>query len=297
MNENRRQRRELVSRYGPDDLVGSANEVTCDKVLEATRLVVKGRRYNLAQLLDDSAPMPMWRYWKQALLTDRAVVGRFVGSNVQSYLEETVCGATHSGTHLDGLAHIGIGEYTYNGIPYSSIVSATGVSSLGIEHVPPLVTRGVLLDIAGLKDRACLADGYRVTGEDLDEACARQEVVVGPGDGLLVHTGWSQFWDRDPARYLDGEPGLGLDAAEWATSRRVAFIGADNWAVEVVPAEGREEAFPVHQWCLVRYGCYLLENLRTEDLVRDSVWECLVVVAPLRTRGTTASMVSPIAVA
>lgn len=283
-------------RYGADDTIGALNEITDDTVRAAVALVRAGRRYQLAQILDSDSPAQMWRYWKHSLLLDRVIPGRFVGANRQSFLEESVAGALHSGTHLDGLAHIGIGEHTYNGHRYDEIVDAAGLTKLGIEDVPPIVTRGVLLDITRVAGVEMLGDSQVVTPDMLDAAAQAQGVDVRPGDVLVIHTGWSALWGVDDDRYKRSEPGIGLAAARWCTDRRVAVVGADNWAVEVVPGERRELSFPVHQHCIAQYGVYLLENVRSQELVRDGVSEFFCAILPARLRGASASIVSPVAV-
>lgn len=283
-------------RYGAEDTLGAVNEITDESVRAAAALVRQGRRYQLAQILDSGSPAQMWRYWKHSLLLDRVLPGRWVGANRQSFLEESVAGALHSGTHLDGLAHIGIGDHTYNGHRYDEIVDAAGLTRLGIEHVPPIVTRGVLLDVARAAGVEMLGDTEAVTPELLDAATEAQDVEVRAGDVLILHTGWSALWGADDDRYKGSEPGLGLAAARWCTDRRVAVIGADNWAVEVVPGERDELSFPVHQHCIAQYGVYLLENVRTEELVRDGVSEFFCAILPARLRGASASIVSPVAV-
>lgn len=287
---------EFPRRYGAEDTIGALNEIDEQAVRAAAALVRHGRRYQLAQILDARSPAQMWRYWKHSLLLDRVIPGRFVGANRQSFLEESVAGALHSGTHLDGLAHIGIGEHTYNGHRYDEIVEADGLKKLGIEAVPPIVTRGVLLDVAAAAGVEMLGDTEAVTPDLLETAARTQGVEVRPGDVLVLHTGWSSLWGVDDERYRAAEPGIGLAAARWCTDRRVAVVGADNWAVEVVPGERPELSFPVHQHCIAQYGVHLLENVRTEELVRDGVSEFLCAILPARLRGASASIVSPVAV-
>jgi kynurenine formamidase len=285
-----------TSPYGPLDRVGAANEIDAAKVLQAAALVREGRRYDLSQILDDHAPTQMWRYWKHTLVADRAIPERALGSNLQTFVEESVAGALHSGTHLDGLGHIGIGQFTYNGLRYADIIGANGLNQLGIESVPPLFSRGVLLNLARLHGVEMLGPSQAVGEEDLEGAVEAQQLQVGSGDILLLHTGWGKLWEGDPEQYKSTEPGLDLGGAAWCTRRRVAVIGADNWAIEVVPSPREGEAFPVHQHCLTRHGCYLLENVRTEELAREGVQEFCCVVLPNRLRGASASIVSPLAV-
>lgn len=284
-------------RYGPDDELGAANEITDAKVREAVGLVKRGVRYALGQVLEDGAPTQMSRYWKSALGLGHILPQHAFGENEQSFVEETVAGALHSGTHLDGLGHIGIGSRTYNGIPYGDIVTSEGLRRLGIEGVPPFVTRGVLLDVAALRGRPALDATYAVTAADLGEACERQGVDVRPGDAVIVHTGWGSLWMKDNDRYAKSEPGIDLSAAQWCTDRRVCVIGADNWAVEVVPYPDQRLAFPVHQHCIAKYGVYLLENVMTAEVAMDGVSEFCFVLLPVRIKGASASPVTPLAIA
>lgn len=284
------------NRYGDDDVVGAANEITSEKVIQAVRLVNKGERLVLARVLADDSPTQMWRYWKHHMTLNSVLPENYIGINAQSYVEEAVSGALHSGTHLDALGHIGIGEFAYNGSKYSTIVSGQGLLKLGIENVPPIVTRGVLLDIAALHGMPVLSDGYCVTADDLMGAETKAGIKISSGDAVLIHTGWGRFWEEDPKRYASGEPGISLEGARWLSERRVSLIGADNWAVEVVPGLIDEGSFPVHQHCITLYGQYLLENVDTEPLVKSGVSEfCFMVTAP-RLKGASGVPVAPIAI-
>jgi kynurenine formamidase len=283
-------------RYPDDDQIGAANEIDADCVVRAARLVRHGRRYALGQVLSASSPHQMWRYWKHSLLTDRTLPGRAFGANQQSFVEESVSGALHSGTHLDGLGHIGIGDYAYGGRPWSQVVAADGLVELGIENVPPLVTRGVLLDVAAVHGVPALDPDQPVTAEDLTRAESVAGMRVTAGDVVLVHTGWGKLWDTDPERYAASEPGLDIDGARWCVTRRVTVIGADNWAVEQVPLAPAADSFPVHQETITRNGTYLMENVRTEELAADGVAEFCCVIAPVLLRGASGSMVNPVAV-
>jgi kynurenine formamidase len=121
-------------------------------------------------------------------------------------------------------------------------------------------------------------------------------LTVGAGDIVILHTGWGALWDTDPDRYGTGEPGIDVEAARWLTTRRVAVIGADTWAVEQVPSASADESFPVHQECITRNGVYLLENVRTSELAADLVSEFCCVITPVRLAGASGSMVGPVAV-
>lgn len=297
MNQKRRAGTDVVPRrYADDDVIGAANEITDDRVTAAAALIRTGRRYSLAQVLQPDSPTQMWRYWRHSLLTDRATPERAFGTNTQTFVEESVSGALHSGTHLDGLAHVGIGPWAYGGRAYADIISADGLTDLGIEHVPPLVTRGVVLDAAATRRVEQLDPEYPITATDLETAAERVGVSIGPGDVLLVHTGWGALWDSAPDQYIASEPGIDLSAARWCADHRVSVIGADNWAVERVSTEPEAEAFAVHQETITRNGIFLLENVRTAELVADGVTTFFCSIAPIRLRGASGSMVNPVAV-
>lgn len=275
------------SRYGPGDELGALNELSSEGVLAALRLPAEGRLIELAPLLERGMPGPIGREWRQIVLADRALDG--------GGFDDEVTAPAHVGCHVDGLAHLGIARRAYNGIPYDELVSRTGLRRLGAEHMIPWVTRGVCLDIAALRGTDVMAAGDAVTAADLEAACARQGIAIRPGDVVLLHTGWMSHW-HDPATYLAAEPGIGGEAARWLTERRVSAIGADNWAVEVLPPEDAARPWSVHQHTIAETGTYLVENVRTAELAAGGHSEFLFLMAPLKGRGSSGAMVAPLAV-
>jgi len=141
-----------------------------------------------------------------------------------------------------------------------------------------------------------LEEGFAITPEHLAAASERQGVEIGPGDVVLLHTGWSQLWMVDNERYGALEPGLGWDAAHWLTQRRISLAGADNWCLEVWPPEKHGSPLVVHQHLLCETGTYIIENIRTQALVSGGHSEFLFLLAPNKTKGSTGSMAAPIAV-
>jgi kynurenine formamidase len=166
------------------------------------------------------------------------------------------------------------------------MATATGLQKLGVEKVKPLVTRGIVLDITGLKGRM-LRDGEEITVADLQAALARQglaETAITPGDAVLIHTGWGSLWMKDNARYGAGQPGIGVEAAKWLAAKQVALVGADNWGVEVGPNPDAALAFPAHQELLTKNGIFLQENLDLAELVADRAWRSFTSLRQCRSR-------------
>jgi kynurenine formamidase len=162
--------------------------------------------------------------------------------------------------------------------------------------VPPIITRGVLADIARYRGVKRLEASEVITVADLEGALYAQGATVEPGDVLLFHTGWGRLWDEDPVRYTSGEPGAGMAVAEWLVEHRVALSGADTWSFGAVPGEDPERPFVVPQALNVKHGLFIMENLATETLAAAQVYEFMFVLTHHKTRGSTASGIAPAAV-
>jgi kynurenine formamidase len=159
-----------------------------------------------------------------------------------------------------------------------------------------LMTRGVLIDVAGFKGVDMLPDTYEITVADLEGAIKKQNVTFQPGDAIIIHTGWGKLWDKDAARYAKGNPGIGVKAAEFLIAKDPILLGADTAPVEVSPNPDKLISLPIHQMALVVYGVHLLENLKLDELAAKNVSEFALVMQPLKLWGATGSTVTPAAI-
>jgi kynurenine formamidase len=283
----------LPSPFGPDDQRGAANRITPAKVLEAIRLVRQGKVLDFGRVYEKG--MPVFGNRVFALFTPST--GGPFGENKTTYNDELVTSQIGQvGTQFDGLGHIGIGDLYYNGNNRSDFAQADGLTKLGIENVGPIVTRGVLIDVAKQKGVPQLASGYEITVADLQSALKSEAIDIRAGDVVLIHTGWGSLWMKDNTRYIGGSPGIGVAAAQFLADKEVTVVGSDNWGVEVGPNPDSSLGAPVHQLLIARNGIYLHENLDTEGLARDSVYEFAYIFAPLRLKGATGSPGNPIAI-
>jgi kynurenine formamidase len=281
------------SRWRVGDQRGAANRLTTAKVLEAVRLVKTGVTYELGRVYEAGMPLLGPRHF--SLRIPQAFGPQ--GTNHFLYHDDLVSTELGQvGTQLDGLGHVGIGDLFYNGNDRATFAKPEGLTRLGIENVGPMVTRGVLIDVAGFKGTAMLAGGYEVTAADLKGALERENVQIHPGDVVLIHTGWGALWMVDNPRYLRSAPGIGIAAAQFLVDAEVVVVGADTWNVEVAPSADASQVGPVHQLLLTRNGIYLHENLLTEWLAHDGTYEFAYVFTPLRLKGATGSPGSPIAI-
>jgi len=281
------------SKWGADDQRGAANRITPSKVLEARNLIMRGQTYQLGHVYESAMPLFGTRHYS---LRIPKVFGPN-GTNQMYYHDEIISGELGQiGTQFDGLGHAGIGDLFYNGNKGSEFAKAEGLTKLGIENVGAIVTRGVLIDVAAYKGQPMLAGGYEITRADVEGALKRQNVVIGSGDVVIFHTGWGSLWIKDNAKFNANAPGIGLEAAQYLVDREIVMAGADTWSVEVVPNPDASLAFPLHQLFIAKNGIYIFENLLTEDLARDNVYEFAFIFAPLRLKGATGSPGNPLAI-
>lgn len=267
-----------------------------EQVLAALRIPRRGEVIQLALPLYPGAPTVSEHPWQQSLITDGAGSDQAESSvNRETYLEELVGGSLHSGCHIDALGHCGIDGRFHGELGLEEIAAPEGLRKFGIEEAGPWVARGVCLDIAAVVGVEHLEAGFAIAPEHLEEACRRQEVAVEPGDVALLHTGWARFYGSDPSRYIEKEPGAGIDAAHWLTDRQVSLVGADNWGFEAVPAEQAGHSFPVHQHLLTETGTHILENIDTIPLLRAEVSEFLFLASVPKILGATAAPLNPLA--
>src|SRR5436190_12277927 len=201
----------------------------------------------------------------------------------------------HSGTHIDALSHQAAELTLFGGVRVEAAETPAGFTQLGVETVPPLLCRGVLLDLAGFQGADRLPPRSAITADDLAACAAGQGVEVRAGDVLLVRTGYATLWGDEPG-YLDAA-GVGKSGTLWAAERRVVAVGADNMAWDAPDERDPDTGATLfaHAYLLPQQGIYIIENLTLEGLARDRVWEFAFVGIPLKLNGATGSPIRPLA--
>lgn len=288
-------------RWGPDDQLGAGNLLTAERRLAALSQVAQGRIYDLSHEIQMGAPfmapnqtpflISIWASWKDTIKRRRKMGAiNDAGTNLER-IEMT----THVGTHIDALGHFSKGATLYNDTPAAEVVTDWGLERLGIENVPPMITRGVLFDLPAVRGTPHLNPGETVTPDDLRRAAELGGFTVEPGDIALIRTGWGRYFGTDNARYLQGEPGIDVPGAQWLIEQGVVAIGADNMAVEVLPNPDHSLAMPVHAFALAECGVYLVENLMLEELARDRAATSCFILLATKFKGATGAPVRPVA--
>ncbi|QIB65111.1 cyclase family protein [Kineobactrum salinum] len=283
------------SKWGEHDTLGSANYLSPELALQAAELIVEGKVYALGVPVGSSTPAVAPRTLSINVFMPGQYGGATFGSNEASYLDDMITGWLGIGTQIDSLAHAGKRGVFYNGNKAIDFVTPAGVKKLGIEDIPPIVTRGVLIDIAAYRGVDRLDEGQAITGKELDAAAKSQGVEIREGDVVVVHTGWLSMLYEDPERFVAGEPGLDVSAAQFLVEKGVVAVGADNWGVEVVPFK-TDAYFDVHVTLLADNGTYILELLDTRELAADKTYEFMFVLGQPRYIGAIQAVINPVAI-
>jgi len=290
--------------WGAGDQAGASNWITPDKIIESIKLVKTGKVYELGHIYEASMPLIEGRSYTMKLVRTS---GPAVGTNNAIFNSELlVTEIGQVGTQFDSFGHPGMRlemadgttkDVYYNGFTGDEIYSETGLLQLGVENVKPIVTRGLLVDIAAYKGLDQLAEAYEVKLADVRGALKLQgqsEDDLKAGDALLFRFGWESRW-KDESMDLLNAPGIGLEVARWIVERKISLVGGDV-GPEVFPNPDPDLFAPVHQELVMKNGIFLLESMALDELARDRVYEFLFIFTPLRIKGATGSPGRPIAI-
>lgn len=294
-----------ISPWGPEDEIGRLNLITPTSRAKILSRVAGGTVYDLA--VEYYIGMPSWqaagdphyRIWmthtpRGTAVDDPLGVGQHMNAHV-SYTGSAVSMYTHMGTHIDGLSHFGLDGAIWNGFRADEQLGDRGWKVAGAETIPPLIARGVLIDVAGARQLPMLPAGYRVTEDDLRAALAAQQTRIEEGDIVLIRTGRMRLLS-DSKGYMNNPPGIGLAAARFLVEDSGAIVvGADNLSFESFPSELEDDYVPVHTYLLAQQGTPILELVNLEELARDKVYEFAFIAASLKLRGADAAPIRPIA--
>lgn len=291
------------SPYGADDEIGAANLLTPKLVQDAVKLVKTGKTYDLGVTIDSKSPAFAIRTFHLTVLQPSQfgkVAQTGIASNRAVFNDDILMGWLGIGSQIDGLGHAGVAGTFYNGNNITDFGQNDGLTKLGIHLVPPMVTRGVVLNMAAYFGKDILEGGFAFGKEDIMKAEQAQGVKIRKGDVVLFYTGYITLAEGTPeqrAQYLESTPGLGKSGAWYLAKKGVVAVGSDTFAVEVIPAENPTEFAPVHTILIPRFGVYLLEVIDTRALIADGVSEFLFVLGAPKIRGASQSIINPVAIA
>ena len=282
--------------YGPDDTLGAINNLSPAAVVSAAKLVTDGKVYPLGVETGPDSPAYSPRSYSLTVVQPGAGTGQTLGNNRATGNEEILTFWMGIGSQIDGLGHLGENHTYYNGNHADEFVTLTGLTKLSIDKLPPIVGRGVMLDMAGHFGEAFLPAGFVFNSDAIKARADAQGVTIAKGDVVLFHTGWAAMAEKDPGAFMSGEPGLGLEGARYLAELGVIAVGSDSWAVEALPFEDPTLVFPVHVELLTKNGIYILESMVTKDLAAAAASEFLFVLGQPRFEGAVQAIINPIGI-
>ena len=287
------------SKWGANDEIGAANYITPQSVLAATKLVKMGQTHPLGIVVEPGMPAFPPRSVSLQIVSPGQHNGRDLTKDFgwpAVYNDDLAQLWFGVGPQLDGLGHLGEKNLYYNCNHAFDFVTLTGLTKLGTDKVPPMVARGVLIDMAKHFKVESMAPGQAITPADIDAAMKAQGVQIRQGDVVLFHTGYTDAkLKSDPKTWVSTQPGLTNAAAVHLAKMNPMAVGADTWGLEAVPPAPGDRVFYGHVTFLKEHGIYILETMNTGRLAKESVKEFMFVLGQARVKGAVQMMINPVA--
>jgi kynurenine formamidase len=281
------------SPYGEADRIGALNNLSPAIVKKAAKLVKTGKTYQLGVKTGPETPAYGARTYTVERLSATGPDLTPDGSQRVTAFDERVVTSMGIGTQIDGLAHLGVDHHYYNGVTGTEVASSR---ALDLASIPPIVTRGVLIDMTKHFGKPMLELGDVFNRKEIEAAAKAQKVKIAKGDVVLFHTGWLNMATTNRDLFRSQEPGIGEDGAIYLADLGVVAVGADTVALEAIPFEDPNRAFIVHQTLLAKRGVHILEAINTHELAGDGAREFLFVLGTPRMEGTVQMVINPVAI-
>jgi len=263
------ERQRLGLDLGPEDEIGTLNAITPATVMAALQLAKNGRTADLGVMVDrrsfrwaGHAPTEVMTY--RPPQGERIAKDDVAGANDPRWHSTPIFTCDKVGTHVDGLGHVTVGRgddtHWYNGFREQHHGSDFGVLKAGAKKFPPIIARGILIDVAAFKQVDALPAHYEITPEELQQTLDWEKIELRVGDVVLVRTGTGWFWGETGADYeylaSHDTAGITLGSAKWLVEQCGSIlVGSDTSTVEVVPYKESARAYllveqgvPLDRW-------------------------------------------------
>ncbi|MGI8827655.1 MAG: cyclase family protein [Chloroflexota bacterium] len=293
-----------VSPFGEDDEIGMLNLMDSESIQRVLSEADYGKIFDLA--VDYFIGMPSFtgggdlpfQQWMSHtpsgnIIDDPLRVGK-PQNELVGYSGDCIAMYTHCGTHIDTLNHFGYRGQIWNGFSEKDHLGNRHWNVAGADKYPPIISRGVLIDVAALHGVDMLPESYGIGERDLNDALRHQGSSIRTGDVVMIRTGRMTMWPTP--EYVTNEPGINREGAKFLAEAGAMVIGSDNLGVEQMPAADPENWEVVHTYLFSEAGVPILEVANLEELAVERVYEFAFVGACLRIRGATGSPIRPIAI-
>ncbi|MEC7492062.1 MAG: cyclase family protein [Pseudomonadota bacterium] len=287
----------VPSPWGADDQIGAANRVTPERTAAAAKLVKKGISHPLGIVIEPGMPAYPPRYTQLQVVQPNQQFNADLGVGWEASSNDDVLQMwLGTGPQLDGLGHMGEAGEFYNCNQGKDFSIITGLTKLDISGIPPMVGRGVMIDIAKQMGVDSLQAGQPITSDDIKAAMKSQGVTVGEGDVVLLHTGYTDATlKQNPSLWAGSIPGITNEASVFLAGLKPMAVGADTWGLGAVPPRAGDKIFYDHVVLLKQHGIYILETMNTGRLADEGVHEFMFVLGQARLKGAVQMIINPVA--
>ena len=287
----------VPSPWGADDQIGAANRVTPERTAAAAKLVKKGISHPLGIVIEPGMPAYPPRYTQLQVVQPNQQFNADLGVGWEASSNDDVLQMwLGTGPQLDGLGHMGEAGEFYNCNQGKDFSIITGLTKLDISGIPPMVGRGVMIDIAKQMGVDSLQAGQPITSDDIKAAMKSQGATVGEGDVVLLHTGYTDATlKQNPSLWAGSIPGITNEASVFLAGLKPMAVGADTWGLGAVPPRAGDKIFYDHVVLLKQHGIYILETMNTGRLADEGVHEFMFVLGQARLKGAVQMIINPVA--
>ena len=287
----------LPSPWGADDEIGAANRVSPERTVAAAKLIKKGMSHPLGIVIEPGMPAYPPRYTELQVVQPNQQFNADLGVGWDASSNDDVLQMwLGTGPQLDGLGHMGEAGEFYNCNEGKDFSIITGLTKLDISGIPPMVGRGVMIDIAKQMGVDSLPAGQPITSDDIKAAMKAQNISIGEGDIVLLHTGYTDATlKQNPALWAGSIPGITNEASVFLASLKPMAVGADTWGLGAVPPRAGDKIFYDHVVLLKQHGIYILETMNTGRLADEGVHEFMFVLGQARLKGAVQMIINPVA--
>jgi kynurenine formamidase len=287
----------VPSPWGADDQIGAANRVSPERTVAAAKLVKQGISHPLGIVIEPGMPAYPPRYTELQVVQPNQQFNADLGVGWEASSNDDVLQMwLGTGPQLDGLGHMGEAGEFYNCNQGKDFSIITGLTKLDISGIPPMVGRGVMIDIAKQMGVDSLQAGHPITSDDIKAAMKSQGVTVGEGDVVLLHTGYTDATlKQNPSLWAGSIPGITNEASIFLAGLKPMAVGADTWGLGAVPPRAGDKIFYDHVVLLKQHGIYILETMNTGRLADEGVHEFMFVLGQARLKGAVQMIINPVA--
>ncbi len=271
--------------------------MTPERTAAAAKLVKKGISHPLGIVIESGMPAYPPRYTQLQVVQPNQQFKADLGVGWEASSNDDVLQMwLGTGPQLDGLGHMGEAGEFYNCNQGKDFSIITGLTKLDISGIPPMVGRGVMIDIAKQMGMDSLQAGQPITSDDIKAAMKSQGITVGEGDVVLLHTGYTDATlKQNPSLWARSIPGITNEASVFLAGLKPMAVGADTWGLGAVPPRAGDKIFYDHVVLLKQHGIYILETMNTGRLADDGVHEFMFVLGQARLKGAVQMISNPVA--